>query len=551
VAGGPGGGRDLPWSPAEVEARLDATRRRFPEHPEESLAVVIAACEWADGNDAATVIARARAIEGHIHLHRGDTRRAMDRALEAERLLSGGEQHGTTAACELAALQAQVAFFTGAYAQALASAERAVELADATGEQPLRLFARSARVMVLGNIAPERVDGQLEEMLELALAHGDLWEQALAYNDVAAHHESNGRLAEARQAIKRALVLAQQTDPNAFALAVVHSTRADIELRSGDPAQALLEAGRSLALLTPADQPNPYVLGASVRAEVLARMQLGEYEDARQAGESALAVLGERMPHTRSMILAAVASALREAGRPEQAYDMLLRSAELEREAFAEITELQLSLERALAQARRAHSESYALAQRNRELARAHLELERRAGQLERLQGQLLDQADRDWLTGVHNRRFLARQLEQQAQAGAETLLSVAVVDLDHFKEVNDRYGHSVGDRVLVRAADLLRGVLRASDSVVRSGGEEFLVLMPLTEADAALRCAERIRVAIASEPWPQIGVELRLTASVGVATAAGARDLEQLIGLADTRMYAAKHRGRDCVVAG
>jgi diguanylate cyclase (GGDEF)-like protein len=229
---------------------------------------------------------------------------------------------------------------------------------------------------------------------------------------------------------------------------------------------------------------------------------------------------------------------------------MLLRSAELEREAFAEITELRLSLDRAVAQARLAHSESHALAAKNRELARAHAELERRAGQLEQLQAQLLDQADRDWLTGLHNRRYLARELAKPAGAGAATLLSVAVVDLDHFKEVNDRHGHSIGDRVLVRAADLLCGVLRTTDVVVRSGGEEFLVLMPLTDAEAALHCAERIRDAIGREEWGQIATGLTLTASIGVATTACTQDLEQLIRVADTRLYAAKHGGRDQVVA-
>ena len=550
AAGGTAGEFDLVGSADQLAARLDAARRSFPEDPEGALAITIAACEWADGNQAATLIARGRTIEGHIHLHRGDTRRAMARALEAERLLDDVDEYSAVAGCELAALQAQVAFFTGAYAQALAGAERAIGLADACGEPDLRIFARRCATLVLGNVAVEGFDRRLDETLELARASGNLWEQALTHNDIAVNHESNGRVEQARRSIELALELAQQSQPNAFALAVIHATRAEIELRADDPARALAEASRSLALIAAVERPNPYLLGATVRAEVVARMQLGQYEHARQAGEGALTLLGERMPHTRSMILAAVAAALREAGQPEQAYEMLLRSAELEREAFTEITELRIGLERAVAQASRASCESRALAEKNRELARAHAELERRAGQLEQLQEQLLDQADRDWLTGVHNRRFLARKLAGPAGDDAATLLSVAVVDLDHFKEVNDRHGHSVGDRVLVRAADLMCGVLRTSDTVVRSGGEEFLVLMPLTDPDAAVQCAERIRIAIAREPWSQIAAGLTLTASVGVATSAGADDLDQLIRLADARLYAAKHGGRDRVVA-
>ncbi len=350
-------------------------------------------------------------------------------------------------------------------------------------------------------------------------------------------------------AIDRALALATVARPNSFALAVIHSTRADIELEADDPAAALEDAERSLALLAESNPPNPYVLGASVRAQVVARMALGEYDSAQQAGESALDWLGERMPHTRSMILTAIAEALREAGRLEEAYDALSRSAELERKAFTEISELQLSLERAELQARLARNESDALTVKNRELAIAHAQLETRTRQLEELQEQTREQAERDWLTGLHNRRFLARELASPSPANSG-MVSVAVVDLDHFKEINDHHGHSVGDRVLVRAAQLLAEVLRASDIIVRSGGEEFLVLMPDTDAAAAAAGCERIRVAISGEPWESIAPGLTLTTSVGLATADAAADLETLVNLADQRLYDAKRAGRDCVVA-
>jgi diguanylate cyclase (GGDEF)-like protein len=376
-----------------------------------------------------------------------------------------------------------------------------------------------------------------------------MWEQAVTYNDIAAYQEATGETEQARVSIERALAIASMTRPNRFALAVVHSTRADIELSSGDPAAALSDAERSLELLAESNPPNPYVLGASVRAQVVARMALGEYDGAQQAGESALDWLGERMPHTRSTILAAVAEALREAGRLEDAYDALSRSAELERQAFTEISELQLSLERAVLQARLARNETDALAVKNRELAEAHAQLETRTSQLEELQDQLRDQAERDWLTGLHNRRFLARELASPSPTNSG-VVSVAVVDLDHFKLINDRHGHSVGDQVLVRAAELLGKVLRASDIIVRSGGEEFLVLMPQTDANAALAGCERIRHAIREEPWQEIAAGLALTTSVGLATADNATDLEALVNLADQRLYDAKNAGRDCVIA-
>src|SRR5205085_11364148 len=111
--------------------------------------------------------------------------------------------------------------------------------------------------------------------------------------------------------------------------------------------EALGDAERAIALLTANGEPNPYVLGVTVRAEVQARMALGQLEDAQQSGEGALAWLGDRVPQTRSLILSTLATALREAGRVEAAYDALARAAELERQAFRELSELQLSLERA------------------------------------------------------------------------------------------------------------------------------------------------------------------------------------------------------------
>ena len=127
--------------------------------------------------------------------------------------------------------------------------------------------------------------------------------------------------------------------------------------------------------------------------------------------------------------------------------------------------------------------------------------------------------------------------------------LSLAVLDLDHFKAVNDAFGHDTGDRVLVRIAALLTEEIREQDIVVRTGGEEFVILMAETEQRAALACCERLCVAIRDEPWDRIAVGLRLTASVGVATSQDAADVDRLARTADRRLYAAKHAGRDRVV--
>ncbi len=330
---------------------------------------------------------------------------------------------------------------------------------------------------------------------------------------------------------------------------MIHSTRADIRLLAGRAEDALADAERSVALLTADANPNPYVLAATVRAAVQARMALGQLDDAQLSGEGVLSWLGDRLPQTRSLILSTLATALRDAGRFEDAYRALSRAAELEAQAFRELSELQISLERATLEIRAARHERDALAAKNSQLAEAHAELKRRAIKLERLQEQLRDQADRDWLTGLRNRRYLARELGRLADERLVAPVSLAVLDLDHFKSINDRFGHETGDRVLVHIAGLLCDALRGSDIVVRSGGEEFLVLMPLTDGRAASAACERIRRAIRDEPWQHIVAGLEVTTSVGIASADEPSELEALVTLADKRLYEAKRAGGDCVV--
>ena len=175
--------------------------------------------------------------------------------------------------------------------------------------------------------------------------------------------------------------------------------------------------------------------------------------------------------------------------------------------------------------------------------------MERRANELEALHTQLREQAERDPLTGLHNRRYLARELERLTQERMAGPISLAVLDVDHFKTINDRFGHAAGDEVLIRIARLLCDHLREADSVVRSGGEEFLILMPRTDLRAATACCERIRRAVWEEAWASVADGLSVTTSVGVAAADDADDLEALITLADQRLYEAKRSGRDCVV--
>jgi diguanylate cyclase (GGDEF)-like protein len=550
MASSPATDQDLAGSNHAGQARLQlaAARGVYYEDPAGALADAIRCCEIGRSLENDELCARAFALQGMVSLHRGDLRGGLVLAVEAERHAEASQDVGARA--EVATLKAQISFFTGSYTEALRHAQLAVEHADAAHDLELRLYARRATCPIFGNVGVPDLRDRIEELLELAIEAEDPWEEAISRNDLACYLQQQGELEAAASELERALAVAHRVDgANSFALGVIHSTRADIRLLLGRTEEALGDAERSIELLCAAGDPNPYVLGATVRADVQARMTLGQLDDALRAGEGVLSWLGERVPQTRSLILSTLASALRAAGRLDEAYDALARSAELERQASRELSELQLKLERTTLEVSAARQTSAALAAKNRQLAEAHTELERRAGELEALQERLREQAERDWLTGLHNRRYFAREIERLATEQRGDWFSLAIVDLDHFKSINDRFGHEIGDHVLVRVAALLCDVLRQADIVVRSGGEELLVQMPVTEAQAATACCERIRQRIRDEPWEQLAGGLAVTASVGVASTDDPDQLAALTRSADQRLYDAKRSGRDRVV--
>ncbi len=187
-------------------------------------------------------------------------------------------------------------------------------------------------------------------------------------------------------------------------------------------------------------------------------------------------------------------------------------------------------------------------------LARAHEELAARLAEIESLNRRLRDQAIRDPLTGLHNRRYLEDALDH---AGARTArsgeaLSVVALDLDQFKAVNDTHGHATGDRVLRRTAEVLRAHVRASDIVGRVGGEEFIVALPGAPLAMALVRAEQWRSAVAGgSVESDEGVEVRCTVSIGVAEHRRSHEtIAEALRRADAALYQAKRSGRDRVVA-
>jgi diguanylate cyclase (GGDEF)-like protein len=149
-----------------------------------------------------------------------------------------------------------------------------------------------------------------------------------------------------------------------------------------------------------------------------------------------------------------------------------------------------------------------------------------------------------DPLTGVGNRGAFRARFRQVARGGTSPL-SVLLIDVDHFKAFNDRYGHQTGDRVLRRVARVLQGSLRRCDFLARYGGEEFIVILPSTGRAASREIAERLRRAVADGPWPHAPV----TVSIGVATLTGGSPrIQELVRAADRALYEAKAGGRNRV---
>jgi len=160
--------------------------------------------------------------------------------------------------------------------------------------------------------------------------------------------------------------------------------------------------------------------------------------------------------------------------------------------------------------------------------------------------------AHTDPLTGTLNRRalfdLLRREMERHRRHGHE--LAVIMFDIDHFKSVNDHYGHAVGDSVLQHVAQVAAKEVRGTDTLARYGGEEFVLVAPETDKIQALQLSDRVRVALRLDALPVRDRKLRVTASFGVALMrAQDTEPEELLQRADEALYAAKAAGRDRVM--
>jgi diguanylate cyclase (GGDEF)-like protein len=159
-------------------------------------------------------------------------------------------------------------------------------------------------------------------------------------------------------------------------------------------------------------------------------------------------------------------------------------------------------------------------------------------------------QNSEDSLTGLYNRRFIDLQLSREflrAQRYNRNL-TVIMADLDHFKRINDDFGHQTGDRVLMVVAQILKESCREVDFIARYGGEEFLLLLPETPSNGAIFVCERIRKAVEDHDWDQLKAGLKVTISQGIAYNTKVENHLVMLHQADAKLYEAKRAGRNTV---
>ena len=164
---------------------------------------------------------------------------------------------------------------------------------------------------------------------------------------------------------------------------------------------------------------------------------------------------------------------------------------------------------------------------------------------------QVRELSERDELTGLPNRRsIMAKLTEERARyVRGGTAFAVALLDIDHFKRVNDGHGHAMGDDALRTFAKIVSASLRSTDHIARFGGEEFLLLLPnISEVRLAAVAAERFRCAVEAYPWSELAPDLAITCSIGVTTSRAGESLADMLARADAALYCAKAEGRNVV---
>ncbi len=453
----------------------------------------------------------------------------------------------------------------GLHSEALTHVTAALDAARASGDLSLLSWALN-RVGITYEALADRTEAEhfLLQALDIARGFDGQEEMFSALNNlcsaiyakVRALRGSGAAVAEDLQRAllfgREALALAEASG-NSHREAISHGNLANVYTALGDFAPAREHVARQTELARANGyrgvmQAGLVNRGALLRSEGALAEAIALYEEALAEAERADDPGGRLEAHTELYECRKARGDLAQALAHHEALLPLERDC-MKRVAATQARLLinRLELEHARVETERAHLD--AQVQRLRAM---QLESEKR--QLEQMASELGRHAFEDQLTGLANRRRVDHELPQQLAAARErgVPLSVAVIDLDHFKRVNDRYGHGIGDDVLRTIARILLDNIRSSDLLARLGGEEFIVLFSGTGIAVATEACERLRRAVETFDWGQVAPQLEQTISVGVCDAADSPDVRGLVERADAALYCAKRGGRNRVqVAG
>jgi diguanylate cyclase (GGDEF)-like protein len=374
--------------------------------------------------------------------------------------------------------------------------------------------------------------------------------------------DDNGRFEDSARYYREALGIAARTGDEALTLRALNNMAYNALEEGDEPAANDLARQMRAASLRSGHPLTAKQLDTVARVEMLG----GRYDFAERTLAGVLA--GEILDHDgdgAAECLLTLAEARRLAGRHAGAQAVLDRAVEMcERNGLTRLRAVGRQEQAALyaaaglyQQAYEEHRLFYAAAtalHSARQQARAFaLQAIFEASEARRASEHFREMAHRDALTGLYNRRYVDERLpvlldEAAARRGP---LSAAIVDLDHFKGINDTLSHATGDAVLQQVGTLLQDAATGTAIAARLGGEEFLLIFPgVGAAEAAGRC-ETLRTALRNHPWTALTGHRPVTASIGVTTAADGRTtMAALLARADRHLYAAKQAGRDRVVA-
>jgi diguanylate cyclase (GGDEF)-like protein len=482
--------------------------------------------------DDETFLARANIVQAYIAWREGHLAEALEHIQNA--MVSVREHNSLPWLAR--ALNVRVCIDTelGEFAQGVVLLEEQLRVAQEAGDLEMQACAIHDTGVIHLERDPSKAEPFLQRALELFKEAGLSDGQAYSLLNLAIVREAQGDLVQAHQLLSRVIELAQQHHLESVKTHVV-AQQGRLELAEGN-----LEAARDLFILAleRTEQTGDRPLAEVMPSLVNCYRRLGKLSEARLVLQRHLAaLLREGFLPFAVQAHELLVDILEEEGDFPAALKHSREHMRLYRKVYAREHENKVRALEVLHRTKLAEQKALIEEQRNRDLRRA-------LDELERLNQQTVETSLTDELTGLRNRRYLMTHV---ATTLRDIPFSLAVVDLDHFKHINDTYGHEGGDKVLKEFAQLLTTQLREHDIALRFGGEEFIVIFPNTELDGAKTTLLRVLAEMQKHVWSSLSSTEHPTFTAGIAECLDG-DLKHALQVADALLYVGKSNGRNGV---